>query len=146
MGAFLGMRGTGDWVTDQRPKSWREMLLYLYPNGDMPLTAILSKMGSEQVTDPEFNWWQRRSRPGGAWLLRFSQDIGLSAGGYSLASCCDWCSFSVRLSTFSGSGLLQRNSVSVIRFCFVTHLTLTLTLTERSRLLLYLTEQVRTSQ
>lgn len=60
MGAFLGMRGTGDWVTDQRPKSWRETLLYLYPNGDMPLTAILSKMGEEQVDDPEFNWWTKK--------------------------------------------------------------------------------------
>jgi hypothetical protein len=57
--AFLGMRGNGDWATDQRPKSWRETMLYLYPNGDMPLTAILSMMGSEKVTDPEFNWWEK---------------------------------------------------------------------------------------
>jgi hypothetical protein len=54
---FLGMRGTGDWVTDQRPKSWREMILYLYPNGDAPLTAMMAMMSSESVTDPEFNWW-----------------------------------------------------------------------------------------
>jgi hypothetical protein len=59
MSAFLGMRGNGDWVTDQRPKDWREGMLYLYPNGDMPLNAILSKMGSEKVTDPEFNWWTK---------------------------------------------------------------------------------------
>ena len=26
----------------------------------MPLTAILSKMGQEQVTDPEFNWWTKK--------------------------------------------------------------------------------------
>jgi len=54
---FLGMRGTGDWVTDQRPKNWREQILYLYPNGMAPLTALLSKMKSEKVDDPEFNWW-----------------------------------------------------------------------------------------
>jgi hypothetical protein len=54
MAAFLGMRGTGDWATDERPKSWREAILMLYPNGDAPLTAILSKMGEEKVTDPEF--------------------------------------------------------------------------------------------
>jgi hypothetical protein len=60
MGAFLGMRGTGDWVTDQRPKNWRETLLYLYPNGDMPLTGILSKMGDEQTDDAEFNWWTKK--------------------------------------------------------------------------------------
>lgn len=56
---FMGMRGTGDWVADQRPKSWREMILYRYPNGTAPLTAIMSKMGSEAVTDPEFNWWTK---------------------------------------------------------------------------------------
>lgn len=53
--AFLGMRGNGDWTTDQRPKNWREAILFRYPNGSAPLTAILSKMGSEKVDDPEFN-------------------------------------------------------------------------------------------
>jgi len=57
--AFLGMRGTGDWAADERPKSWRETILYLYPNGSVPLTAILSKMSSEPVSDPEFNWWTK---------------------------------------------------------------------------------------
>ena len=52
---MFGMRGTGDWVTDQRPKSWRELILYLYPNGMAPLTAILSKLREEKVTDPEYN-------------------------------------------------------------------------------------------
>lgn len=52
---FLGMRGTGDWVVDQRPKNWREQILYLYPNGMAPLTALLSKMKSEKVDDPESN-------------------------------------------------------------------------------------------
>ncbi|MEF8799060.1 MAG: hypothetical protein V5A79_06575, partial [Candidatus Bipolaricaulota bacterium] len=55
--AFFGTRATGDWQTDQRPKSWREMILYLYPNGMAPLTAIMSKMPSEQVDDAEFYWW-----------------------------------------------------------------------------------------
>jgi hypothetical protein len=54
---FLGMRGTGDWATDQRPMSWRQNILYLYPNGMTPLTAILSMMGSKKVTDPQFHWW-----------------------------------------------------------------------------------------
>lgn len=56
---FLGMRGTGSWTADERPKSYREMILYLYPNGDAPLTAILSKMAMEKVDDPEFNWWTK---------------------------------------------------------------------------------------
>jgi hypothetical protein len=60
MPGFMGMRGTGDWVTDARPKSWRETILYLYPNGKAPLTALLSKMASEKVDDPEFNWWTQQ--------------------------------------------------------------------------------------
>lgn len=61
------MRGTGDWVTDQRPKNWRQQILKLYPNGMAPLTAILSMMGSSRVDDPEFNWWtQEQTAVGGA--------------------------------------------------------------------------------
>ena len=54
---FLGMRGTREWVANQRPESWREQILYLYPNGMAPLTAILSMLSSEQVDDPRFHWW-----------------------------------------------------------------------------------------
>jgi hypothetical protein len=57
--SFLGMRGTGDWATDQRPKNWRETVLMRYPNGSAPLTAIMSKMGSEKTDDAEFNWWTK---------------------------------------------------------------------------------------
>ena len=57
---FLGMRGTGDWVDGQRPMNWRENILYLYPNGDAPLTAILSMMGSKKVDDPQFHWWTQQ--------------------------------------------------------------------------------------
>jgi len=54
---FLGMRGTGDWVTGQRPMNWRQQILKLYPNGMAPLTAILSMLSSEKVDDPQFHWW-----------------------------------------------------------------------------------------
>jgi hypothetical protein len=57
--AFLGLRGTGDWAVDERPKNWREQILYLYPNGRAPLTAILSMLKSESTDDPEFNWWTK---------------------------------------------------------------------------------------
>lgn len=58
MAAFLGMRGTDDWtVTGQRPENWREMILFLYPNGMAPLTAIMSKMKSEAIDDPVFHWF-----------------------------------------------------------------------------------------
>lgn len=57
---FLGMRGTGDWVTNQRPQNWREMLLRLYPNGMAPLTAIMSMMKSEKTDDPHYHWWTKK--------------------------------------------------------------------------------------
>ena len=59
MAGFLGMRGTGDWATDQRPKNWREGILYEYPNGSAPLTALLSKMKESLADDPEFYWWTK---------------------------------------------------------------------------------------
>ena len=59
MPAILGLRGTGDWATDERPKNWREMILYLFPNGEAPLMGALSKLGSEPTDDPEFHWWEK---------------------------------------------------------------------------------------
>lgn len=79
MAAFLGMRGTGDWVTDQRPKAWREAILYLYPNGGAPLTAILSKMSEEKVTDPEFNWWTKKLPDQAGAVTGVYLDSGLSS-------------------------------------------------------------------
>ena len=55
---FLGMRGTDDWVANQRPENWRQQIMYLYPNGQAPLTAILAMMGSgKKLDDPKFHWW-----------------------------------------------------------------------------------------
>lgn len=76
---FLGMRGTGDWVTDQRPKNWRETILYLYPNGQVPLTAILSKMDEEVTDDPEFNWWTQKLPEQAGAVTGVYTDSGLSS-------------------------------------------------------------------
>lgn len=78
MTTFMGMRGNGDWVTDARPKSWREMILKLYPNGQAPLTAILSKMQKEQVTDPEFKWWTESFQNQGGALTGIYKSSDLS--------------------------------------------------------------------
>ena len=56
--AVAGLRGTGDWATDERPKNFREMILWRNPNGMAPLTALLSKMKSESTDDPEFAWYE----------------------------------------------------------------------------------------
>ena len=59
MAGFLGMRGTGDWATDQRPLNWRNSILRLFPNGMAPLTAIMGQTGSERTDDPQFHWWTK---------------------------------------------------------------------------------------
>ena len=58
MAAIAGLRGTGNWAADERPKNFREMILWRRPNGKAPLTALLSKTKSQAVNDPEFNWWE----------------------------------------------------------------------------------------
>jgi len=58
MTAIAGLRGTGDWGTDERPKNFREMILWLSPNGNAPLTALMAKMGKAGTDDPEFAWWE----------------------------------------------------------------------------------------
>jgi len=77
--AFMGMRGNGDWTTDQRPKNWRQKILQLYPNGDAPLTAILSMMGEESVDDPEFNWWTKSLATQAATVVNVYDDAALSS-------------------------------------------------------------------
>jgi len=57
--AFLGMKGTGQFAVDERPKNWREGILREYPNGVAPLTAILSMMDSEPTDDYNFFWWTK---------------------------------------------------------------------------------------
>lgn len=77
--------GTGDWATDERPKSWREGILYLYPNGETPLTGMLSKMGEESVDDPQFHWWTKLLAAQGGTITDVYTDAAmttaLAAGG-----------------------------------------------------------------
>jgi hypothetical protein len=56
------MRGSGTWTDAERPQNYRETILYLYPNGDAPLTAIMSKLGSEATNDPHFHWFTQAYR------------------------------------------------------------------------------------
>ncbi len=57
MAAVAGLRGTGDWATDERPKNFREYILWRNPNGSAPLFALMAKMADESTDDPEFVWW-----------------------------------------------------------------------------------------
>lgn len=57
MTAVAGLRGTGDFGTDERPKDFREMILFLNPNGDTPIFGLTSKAKKRTVSDPEYHWW-----------------------------------------------------------------------------------------
>jgi len=53
------MRGSGTFSADERPQNWRQGILLLFPNGDTPLTGILSKLSEEATDDPLFNWFEK---------------------------------------------------------------------------------------
>src|SRR5262245_34839549 len=57
MTAVAGLRGTGDFGTDERPKNFREMILFMNPNGAAPIFALTSKAKKKTVDDPEYAWW-----------------------------------------------------------------------------------------
>lgn len=57
--AVLGLRGTGAFSADDRPKNYRETILLLFPNASAPLTAILSRLSNEETNDPEFKWFEK---------------------------------------------------------------------------------------
>lgn len=57
MSAVAGLRGTGDWGTDERPKNFRELILRRNPNGMTPMFALMARAGKESTDDPEFSWW-----------------------------------------------------------------------------------------
>lgn len=78
MVAFLGLRGTGDWATDERPKNWRQGILYRYPNGSAPLTGLLSMTGEEMTTDPEFSWWTKQLAAQGGAVTGVYTNAGLT--------------------------------------------------------------------
>ena len=80
--AVAGLRGTGDWATDERPKNFREMILWRNPNGMAPLTALLSKMKSESTDDPEFAWYEEELN---ALRLTVAFNTGYSTTDTSIA-------------------------------------------------------------
>ena len=89
MASIAGLRGTLDWGTDERPKNFREMILWRNPNGSAPLTALMARMKSESVNDPEFSWWEEelnaiRVTSDATGLSASSTVLGLTSGGLDL--------------------------------------------------------------
>jgi len=79
--AIASLRGTGDWGTDERPKSFREMILWRRPNGSAPLLAFTSKTKSQSLTDPEFAWWEEELN---AIRVRISYTTGYATSATTL--------------------------------------------------------------
>ena len=96
--SFAGLRGTASYGVDERPKSFRESILFYDPNGSAPLTALMSQMKSQSVNDPEFSWWeelaqQRRvvltaaiTTTGQTALSVAAGSVAGSTGGFSLTA------------------------------------------------------------
>jgi hypothetical protein len=61
--SIAGMRGVGDFATSERPRNFREMILWRSPNGSAPLTALMAKMRKQGSDDMEFNWWEEELNP-----------------------------------------------------------------------------------
>jgi hypothetical protein len=57
MSGIAGLRGTGNWGTDERPKNFRSGILRFNPNGTAPIFALTAKAKKRTVDDPEFAWW-----------------------------------------------------------------------------------------
>lgn len=74
MPAIAGLRGTGDWGTDERPKNFRETILMRNPNGTAPILALTSKAGKRTTDDPEFAWWDEAND-----IVRLTVNGALSA-------------------------------------------------------------------
>lgn len=80
MAAIAGLRGTGDFSNDERPKNFRETILWLNPNGRAPLTALMARMRSESTDDPEFSWWEETLQ-----LIRVEVDAEAASGAETLS-------------------------------------------------------------
>jgi hypothetical protein len=56
---FLGMTPTSDFDSNERPQTWREGYMRLYPNGAAVLTALLSMTTPEVTSDPVYHWFEK---------------------------------------------------------------------------------------
>ncbi len=75
MSGVAGLRGSGDWGTDERPKNFREGILRFNPRGTAPIFALTSKAGEKTVDDPEYAWWCE-----GNVLIRLQVNGALASG------------------------------------------------------------------
>lgn len=73
-----GMRDTMNFAANERPENWRQMIMYLYPNGKTPLTALTGAMKESTTDDPVFHWWEKILDDR---RLALGQNLGAPASG-----------------------------------------------------------------
>jgi len=83
--AIQGLRGTGEFGVDVRPKNYRELYTLLEPNGSAPLNALLAMGGSQSTDDPEYKNFRdelpdRTMVTGAAEATTSGANITLTAG------------------------------------------------------------------
>lgn len=89
MAGIQGLRGTGQFDSDFRPKNYRELFTLLEPNGNAPLNALLAMTSSEATDDPEFKNFrdelpERRLTVNGAVASASTTSITVDAGNDNL--------------------------------------------------------------
>jgi hypothetical protein len=57
MSAIAGLRGTGNFGTDERPKNFREMIMFMNSRAMTPLLRLTARVKKKTVSDPEYAWW-----------------------------------------------------------------------------------------
>lgn len=75
---FLGLRGTGDWATNEAPQNWAQYIMHEYPNGSAPLYAMQSMVATESVDSTTFNWWTKTLPTRSGSVTNIYIDSGLS--------------------------------------------------------------------
>lgn len=81
MPAIQGLRGTGEFNTDFRPKNYRQVFTLLEPNGTAPLQALLSMASSESTNDPEFKHFRDELPPR---IVTVNGGVGGTSGDTSI--------------------------------------------------------------
>lgn len=81
--ALPGMKSTGDFATDEHPKSWREGILKLVPRNAAKLYALTSMMKSERVNYPQFYWWEE---PQFMYTFELNEDLDNSETEVTIVS------------------------------------------------------------
>ncbi len=76
---YFGMRASDDFATDMRPLNWRDGILFLWPNGMAPLTAMGARMKSMKTDDPQFHWWEKTLATQAGAITNTWRDAALSS-------------------------------------------------------------------